>query len=222
MEIKKKNKIMASEHWISIPVFKVSHPVTTWKMLRRHRSTSIKFASKGDWENTAWATCVKSGFSGLCKILVPVKVLYNNSSAESTQSWLMPCTWRWELAPWNRIQQGDGEVQEDGENQGNEDRALWTSELLWEPKSHFWCLISLQGCQTTSHLQRHLSFQRCLGLLQAQRDRWENISLHELLIRLFTPLKRAPRRLPVARAHGVGDPRLWHLSRPDSEHFMQG
>lgn len=41
---------MASEHWKSIPVLKLSHPVTTWAMSRRHKSTSIKFASKEDWE----------------------------------------------------------------------------------------------------------------------------------------------------------------------------
>lgn len=50
----------------------------------------------------------------------------------------------------------------------------------------------------------------------------QNVFLHELLNRLFTPLKRELRKLHVTPAHGVGDPRLWHLARLDSEHFMEG
>lgn len=59
------------------------------------------------------------------------------------------------------------------------------------------------------------------GTKRSVRKR-QNISLHELLNRLFTPLKRAPRKLHVTRAHGVGDAGLWHLARLDSEHFMEG
>lgn len=39
---------------------------------------------------------------------------------------------------------------------------------------------------------------------------------------LFSPLKREPKRLHTTRAHGTGDPGLWHLARLDSERFMEG
>lgn len=173
---------------------------------------------------------MKSGFSGLCKILVTVKLPYNNSRAESTQSWLMPCTWRWNLASWNRggrIQQGDGEVEEEGENQGNEDRAFWTSESLWDPNlissAWFHCgdAKQLNTCKIGRTPELTEMSRSASGTKRSVR-KGQNIFLHQLLNRLFTPLKRAPRKLHVARAHGAGDPRLWHLARLDSEHFMEG
>lgn len=39
---------------------------------------------------------------------------------------------------------------------------------------------------------------------------------------LFCPLKREPEKLHTTRVHGIGDPRLWHLARLDSERFMEG
>lgn len=62
----------------------------------------------------------------------------------------------------------------------------------------------------------------------------QNIFMHELLKNFayqkkkkkqaacFFPLKREPKKLHMTRVHGVEGPRLWHLARLDSEHFMEG